>query len=242
MPVTPTPLSNEHRYATALQQAHGLANCIAQQLQELLKNQTSAVLAVSGGKSPIAMLTALRAAPLDWERVVVTVVDERVVPAHHPDSNTQLVRTHLLQDAASAAQFIGWFDDIDNPQVLSPEALARHANARLGNQIKRLDIAVLGMGDDGHTASWFPNSPGLQAAMQTTEWITWVRPIAAPHLRLTLTRHVILQAKQLHLAIAGTNKIQVYERAKHAPSDALPVSSVLHNHPAHQVWIAESNL
>jgi len=242
MPDTTAIELNEHRYANAWQQAQGLAHCIAHQLCQRLQTQAHAVLAVSGGKSPVAMLTALRSAPLDWSRVVVTMVDERVVPANHPDSNSQMVRTHLLQDGAAAAQWVGWLDDIDNPQALSPEALTQHANTRLTAQINTLDVVVLGMGDDGHTASWFPNSPGIKAAMQSTDWITWVHPTTAPHLRLTLTQHAILKASQLHLAIAGATKIQVYERAKQAPNDGFPVSSVLHNHPAHQVWIAESNL
>lgn len=233
---------HEHRYNQPEAQAQGLAHCIAHQLRTLLRQQSRAVLALSGGKSPILLFEALRTQILDWSRIDITLVDERAVSEQHPDSNTRLVREHLIKDAAAEAHLIHWFDCIDSPQALTPDALAQHVNAQLAKYIVSVDIAVLGMGEDGHTASWFPKSPGLVSAMQSPDWVTWVRPIAATHLRITLTKQALLKANFVHLAIAGATKLQVYERAKTDLASNLPIAVVLHNHPTHQVWIAENVL
>jgi len=234
--------THERRYSKPNAQAQGLAHCIAHQLRTLLSQQSRAVLALSGGKSPILLFEALRTQVLDWSRVDITLVDERVVPEQHPDSNSQLLREHLLKDAAAQANFVSWFEPIASPQALTPDALAQHVNAQLAKHIASLDIVMLGMGEDGHTASWFPNSPGVVSAMQSTDWVTWVHPIAASHLRITLTRQALLKAKFVHLAIAGATKLQVYERAKTDLGSNLPIAVVLHNHPKHLVWISENVL
>jgi len=83
--------------------AQVLADAVAQNLRDTLATQPYATLAVSGGKSPIAFFQALSQQDLDWARVNITLVDERIVPTHHADSNTGLVRQHLLQNRAAAA-------------------------------------------------------------------------------------------------------------------------------------------
>lgn len=232
----------EHRYKHSEQPAKDLASCIAQQIREQLNRQDRVVLAVSGGKSPIALFESLRTHSLPWDRVVITLVDERVVPESHPDSNTQLLRKHLLKEGSAQAQFLSWFEHVESLQALTPEALAQLVNSELSKHLNQIDIAVLGMGEDGHTASWFPQSPGLNSAMQSTDWVTWVRPVAAAHLRITLTKWAVLNAKYVHLSIAGETKMQVYERAKANTDSNLPIAAVLHNHHACQVWIAEKTV
>src|SRR5690606_24239539 len=89
-----------------------LAAWIADRLQQAMVERGHAVLAVSGGRSPVALFQALRTKPIDWSRVSVSLVDERCVPPDHPDSNSLLLRTHLLKDAAQAARFVPWFDEL----------------------------------------------------------------------------------------------------------------------------------
>ena len=72
--------------------AAALAATVAQRLSAALARDGRAVLAVSGGKSPVPFFHALRSQPLDWSRVLITLVDERFVPPDHPDSNAALVR------------------------------------------------------------------------------------------------------------------------------------------------------
>lgn len=227
----------EHTCANTAAQARQLAEAVAAQLHHAIATRGRALLAVSGGKSPIALFEHLRQQPLDWASVTVLLADERCVPHTHPDSNTALVRQHLLQDGAAAATFVTFFDTLD-----AIDTLAAAANQRLASLHWPLDVAVLGMGEDGHTASLFPAAPGLDTALHTTAHVAWVRPDAighAPHPRLTLTLPTLQAARQLHLSLAGPAKQAVYRQALVQPDAALPVSLLLHR-PAHpfSVWLA----
>lgn len=227
----------EHTCANTAAQARQLAEAVAAQLRHAIATRGRALLAVSGGKSPIALFEHLRQQPLDWPSVTVLLADERCVPHTHPDSNTALVRQHLLQDGAAAATFVTFFDALD-----AIDTLATAANQRLASLHWPLDVAVLGMGEDGHTASLFPAAPGLDTALHTTAHVAWVRPDAighAPHPRLTLTLPTLQAARQLHLSLAGPAKQAVYRQALARPDVALPVSLLLHR-PAHpfSVWLA----
>jgi len=227
----------EHTCANTAAQARQLAEAVAAQLRHAIATRGRALLAVSGGKSPIALFEHLRQQPLDWASVTVLLVDERCVPHTHADSNTALVRQHLLQDGAAAATFVTFFNTLDDI-----DSLATAANKRLATLHWPLDVAVLGMGEDGHTASLFPAAPGLDTALHTTAHVAWVRPDAighAPHPRLTLTLPTLQAARQLHLSLAGPAKQAVYRQALARPDTALPVSLLLHR-PAHpfSVWLA----
>ena len=227
----------EHTCANTAAQARQLAEAVAGQLHHAIATRGRALLAVSGGKSPIALFEHLRQQPLNWTSVTVLLADERCVPHTHADSNTALVRQHLLQDGAAAATFVTFFDALD-----AIDTLAAAANQRLAALHWPLDVAVLGMGEDGHTASLFPAAPGLDTALHTTAHVAWVRPDAidhAPHPRLTLTLPTLQAARQLHLSLAGPAKQSVYRQALAQPDAALPVSLLLHR-PAHpfSVWLA----
>lgn len=147
-----------HAMPDAQAQTEQLADALADALARQIQAQGSVCLAVSGGRSPIPLFAALRARPLRWEAVSITLVDERAVPPDHPDSNARLVREHLLRDAAAAARFF--------PLVLSPHVHGGSIDvdaciATANDPFQQPDVALLGMGDDGHTASLFPDAPEL---------------------------------------------------------------------------------
>jgi 6-phosphogluconolactonase len=226
----------EHTGATPA----GIAAHIADELRAAIATRGQALLAVSGGKSPIALFEALRTQPLDWARVTVLLVDERCVPPTHPDSNTALVRQHLLQEHAAAAHFAPFFDTLPDPlDDAALHTLAQQANQRIATLPWPLDVAVLGMGEDGHTASLFPAAPGLAAALaDDAPHLAWVRPATAAHARLSMSLPTLRAARQLHLSIAGEAKCAVYTQALQHPDEALPVSLLLHGRTPVSVWLA----
>lgn len=218
--MTPT----EHSGATPA----AIAAHIAGALRAAITARGQASLAVSGGKSPVPVFEALREQALDWARVTVVLVDERVVPHGHEASNTALVRRHLLQGPAAAARFLPFFGEVPaqfNAEVL--DALVRDATERIADLPWPLDVAVLGMGEDAHTASLFPGAPGYARAIATDARLAWVVPDTAPHARLSFTLSALLAARELLLAIAGETKLHVYRQAALQRDEALPVSLIL---------------
>lgn len=226
----------EHLHATP----SSLASTIALALRTAITARGQATLAVSGGKSPIALFEQLHEQALDWSKVTVLLVDERCVAHDHADSNTALVRQHLLKGAAAQARFATLFDtvpaDLNNAALLK---LAESANLRMNALAYPLDVVVLGMGEDGHTASLFPDAPGLENALTNQGPIAWVRPATAPHARLTLTLPTLLTARYIHLPLSGEAKLKVYQEAQKAANPALPISLLLNN-PACtvNVWLS----
>jgi 6-phosphogluconolactonase len=169
-----------------------------------------ATLAVSGGSSPKPFLQTLSHAPLDWAHIDVTLVDDRWVPESDPASNATFARETLLQNAAASAYFL--------PLVDTSKALEAHIAELNADPRRRLpDVAVLGMGEDGHTASIFADSPEWDFAISTKDRYVSVHPGAAPHARVSLSMSALTQVGQLYLFIAGQKKLDVLNAALAAP-------------------------
>ena len=214
----------EFEHATVMDQAETLAISIGHALDLAIRVHGWAVLAVSGGRSPVPMFERLRYRPVRWEAVTVTLVDERVVPPDDPASNGRLVRAHLLREAAASAAFVPLIADAD--EVADPE----RAVARLNQAYRQPDVIVLGMGEDGHTASLFPDAPELQTALSDPKpGYLVTHPASAPHARVTLNLSALLAAERTFLAVTGEEKAKVLDRARQGPTPALPVSIVLAN-------------
>lgn len=209
-----------------------LAQDIAQRLEAAIAERGTAVLSVSGGKSPIALFEALRRQPIDWSKVRVTLVDERCVPATHPDSNALLVRTHLLQENASAASFVPMVAQAAEA-LPAPAVLAQAASVAL-QAAGRTDVLVLGMGADGHTASLFPDALNLADALdlnnpQPCIAIELANPPAnAPFQRLTQPLAQLLRARHIVLPLSGADKLATLRLAQQGISPTYPISYVLH--------------
>jgi 6-phosphogluconolactonase len=209
-------------FADAHAQVDALAEAARACLERALRERAQAVLAVSGGRSPIPLFARLRELDLDWSRVILTLVDERLVPAGHPDSNEGLVREHLLQGRAAKARLLGLATD---PALDLGECVRR---ASL--EIPPVDLALLGMGEDGHTASLFAGAPGIQAALDPDNPARYVgvMPPAAPHARISMSLSALLRCPDLLLSIAGQAKRRVFDAACADPRSALPVARLLH--------------
>lgn len=207
--------------------AQALAQAVAQNLRDTLATQPRATLAVSGGKSPIAFFQALSRQDLDWARVNITLVDERIVPTAHADSNTGLVRQHLLQNRATAATWLPMIDDAASEGSLKNSAAVEFAL----QHYTQPDVLVLGMGGDGHTASIFPQAPQFADAVRADypQPLLHTSPITAPHERISMTLAAIEATPHVYLAIAGAEKRRVYDAAAQAQTAQYPISYVLHS-------------
>lgn len=215
----------QFEHPTVMDQAESLAISVSHALDLVIKAKGWAVLAVSGGKSPLPMFERLRYRPIRWDAVTVTLVDERAVPPDHADSNGAMVRGNLLREGAGVA---GWVPLIaDAAEAAEPLRAVQRLNA----SFQQPDVVVLGMGEDGHTASLFPDAPELQTALSEPKpgYIV-THPCVAPHARVTLNLAALLAAERTFLAITGEKKAAVLEKALQAPTPALPVSVVLARH------------
>lgn len=227
----------EHGFADGPAAAADIAARIAAVLGDAITARGSATIALSGGRSPRPVLEALRIMPIDWSKVIVTLVDERWVAPTAGDSNEKLVRDTLLTGPASAARFVPMKNDAADAYAGQPACEASFAALPWP-----LDIVLLGMGDDGHTASLFPAAKELGEGLSTGALTIAVTPPAAPHQRLSLTAHAILNSRHIFLQIGGVAKKAVYDRAvAGGATSELPIRLALcQNDVPVDVWIADT--
>ena len=216
---------------TELDQA--LASHIAARLKAAIANRGQASLAVSGGNTPKRMFELLSKQELQWNKVLITLVDERWVTPDSPDSNEGLVRRHLLRGQAAAANFVPLKSYHDNAE----EGL-ENIDQRLQAMPRPFAAVVLGMGGDGHTASWFPQAKNLGELLDPAgkETIAASDPVTAPHQRITLTLPAVLDSDEILLHITGNSKRTVLEQATEAGH---PVAAILtQNSTPATIWWA----
>lgn len=217
---------HEHRFPDAVALSHALAGEIKVDLEEAIAVRGVASLVVSGGRTPVRLFGQLRTEKMDWARVWITLADERWVDTSDAASNEGVVRRHLLADAAASARFVG----LKNPAP-TPEAGADWASRALSRVPHPFDVIVLGMGEDGHTASLFPGSLTLARALDPSAQPACiaVNALAAPHARVSLNLAALLDARRIIVHIEGEAKWQVYQKARAPGSpNELPVRAVLH--------------
>jgi len=226
-------MNNWRNFAAMADLDEALAATIAENLAADIASRGQASLAVSGGNTPQQMFRRLARCELDWSRVWVTLVDDRWVDPQHEDSNERLVRQNLLQAQAAAAHFVGLKTAHETPAQGLGEV-----TENLRNIPRPFSAVILGMGNDGHTASWFPQADNLPALLDLAgqDDVAAVDPVTAPHPRITLTLPAVLDCSHLHLEIAGAEKRSVLESAT---EHNYPVNAVMQQtQPLLNIWWA----
>lgn len=195
-------------FASSNALVEALADYCQEKLAEAIAANGSASLMVSGGSTPKVLFPILAKRSLDWNKVTIGLVDDRWLPEDHPDSNEAMVKRLLLTDKASQACFIPMY-----------KAGQSHREAYLAVEKEMLAIpqpftlCLLGMGEDGHTASLHPCSKDLADALATEHLVYPTTPGEAPHDRMTLSLKGLMASSEFVLMLTGDKKREVLEKA-----------------------------
>jgi 6-phosphogluconolactonase len=216
------PSIRNHDFADKLTLADALAHSVSAQLANAIAERGHATIAVSGGSTPKVFFAVLARAKIDWSKVTVTLVDERWVPATSERSNAGMVANLLLKQNAEAATFVPLYQDAPTPDDAIDDVARRIDALKLP-----FDVVILGMGPDGHTASFFPGGNNLAKAIDPDTEATVISMEApdAGEPRITLTLPRVLDTRALYLHFEGADKHAVYEEA--AAGGDFPIASVL---------------
>lgn len=215
-------------HETAEKMATTLAARVALALEDAVASHRRAGLAVPGGSTPEAFLNALADSPIEWERIGVTLTDERWVPTSDPRSNQALLARTLFRGPAASAEFVplyGATAELEDGLAATEAALERI--------VLPLDVAVVGMGEDGHTASLFPGATGLEAGLAGSARVVAIRAPGLKEPRISLSAPVLAEARHLYLMIRGDAKRRMLERAAGADPHAIPVAALLDRAEVH---------
>lgn len=194
-------------------------------LRDAVVQRGHAYLVVSGGKTPIHLFQALAKTNIPWDKVTIILADERCVPVEDEGRNERLVKQFLLQDEAARAHFLS----IYNEHASSLQPIEQQIAA-----LPTFDAVILGMGEDGHTASLFPCADELSLGLdENAAAVLALTPKTAKHQRVSLSKKRLLDSRIIFFHLLGQNKLAVLHQAmiEHDPM-IMPVSAFLNNHHA----------
>lgn len=226
-----------------------LAQAAASRFVEIVRQRQTgsgrASVALSGGSTPRALFTLLAGEPyasqIDWSAIDVFWGDERTVPPEHGDSNYRMARETLLSKVPVSATHVHRMRSELNPVEAAREYEQELAKVFPGAEPDRppqLDLVLLGIGTDGHTASLFPETD----ALSVRDRLVVANEVPQQHTtRLTLTVPILLAAKAVMFLAAGPDKAQAVQRAIEGdwnPSET--PSQYLRQAHGHVIWMLDS--
>lgn len=205
---------------------------LEQTVSASIERYGNALLALSGGSSPRALYQSIAQEDWDWSNISIALVDERWVPSGHSASNEDFIKACFMPCTAKGLTIVGLKNQSDN--ALDGLELAEQRYHELG---RAFDFTLLGMGLDGHTASWFPYAAGLEEALadsnaQSARLLSVINArmsdITGPYTeRITLNKHAVLSSGVVALMISGEKKLAEYKKAKQSEVLERPVATLL---------------
>ena len=217
------------KFATRAEGDAALAEFMTTCLQNGMSQGDGATMMLSGGSTPVNAYSALSMAEINWDDVAIGLVDDRWVDEDSPGSNAAMIRRTLLDNKAAAANFVTL-----KTKHAKPQAGVRELEDRLSKLSKPFDVCVMGMGSDGHTASWFPGSLGLKAALdiENPNYVCAIdangAPVAGEYQdRISLTLTGIMHAREIVLYITGQEKLDIFQNADKYSVEERPVKALL---------------
>jgi 6-phosphogluconolactonase len=215
------------RFPDAREMFATLANEIVAHLKSAVESRGRASLVVSGGTTPETLFADLSEREAPWDKVWITLSDERWIPPSEDGSNEKMVRAKLLRGKAAAAHFVSLKTDDAKPQGGQTVI-----EARIAAMPRPFDVLLVGMGDDGHIASLYPDSPELKTILDTNKpalvHAVHAQSAAATGDRMTLTLRAILESKWIVILIKGDEKMKTYKLAKNGSDvSKMPVRALM---------------
>ena len=199
-----------------------LVNKIAVEITTAIKNNGDARILISGGSTPLHLYSLISNLHIDWKKVKVGLVDERFIDTNDQLSNEKQIRETLIQNQAKEAIFYSMIHNIDDEKI----------NLKLVNDTympfnERIDFILLGMGNDGHTASIFPKDEASEKLLNSKELgIFSTKAPNYPYNRITCSKELIKKSNSTILYFTGDEKLKVM---KNAEEKELPISFFINN-------------
>jgi len=210
-----------YKYSNPNQLAKGLCKKVEDQLSTSIKKNNRAVLVLSGGHTPNLYLPKLFSSQLIWEKIHITFSDERWVPPQHVDSNEGLIKKHLPKIISKKVNITSLWENQKNPSLVID-----NINKRLSLLPSPYDVAILGMGEDGHFASLFPNMG--ETRNSSSHCLCTFDIDKKP--RISLSPKSLLSIKHIHLCVIGKEKMNTFKRAMMTGNiDSMPIRLLLKN-------------
>lgn len=231
--------------ADAQSLAENLAGELVLQIEQAIHQKNQAVIALSGGSTPKPLFKVLAEHHIDWSKVVITLVDERWVPETHELSNAAFMKQHLLNGLPESVVFVPLYQAAQTVEASMSLVLDEYCKAT-GSTPKNLrpfDVVILGMGGDGHTASFFPDASNVSelVSLEASQPLLTCQSPSTQVERITWSLPSLLNTDFLALHFTGTSKLDVFERAAAGGCiSELPIrSAIFQNHVPLNVYYAD---
>ena len=201
-------------------------------ISDAIKKYGDARFLLSGGSTPMNLYSLLSEETIEWEKVKIGLVDERFVPIENLFNNETQIKNNLLKNSAKFATIFGMVYNYENEML----------NLKMVNQqyktfFERIDFTILGMGEDGHTASLFPGDKESEELMNTSNiGIFSTKSPSFPYNRITCSKELIANSNYIALFISGETKFNVL---KNSIETQVPISYFVKNSKNMEIYYSK---